>query len=69
MDTVGREALATGKGTYKYKDTVDIPTLAMSACGDDSIELNAIINSKIERLEISATKYIFVRKLRNVVKS
>jgi hypothetical protein len=55
MDTIGREALRTGFGIFKYKDVVDIPSLAMiddilgmSSCGDASIELNAIINAKIE---------------------
>ena len=44
----------TGKGIYKYKNTVHILSLAMiddvigmSACGDDSIELNDIMNAKI----------------------
>ena len=65
MDTIGRESLRTGLGIYKYKDTVDIPSLAMiddimaiSACGDDTIELNAIINAKIEakKLRLSEDK-------------
>ena len=65
MDTIGRDALVTGIGTYKYKNTVDIPSLAMiddilgiSNCGDESIELNAIINSKIEmkKLRLSDDK-------------
>ena len=65
MDTIGRESLRTGIGIYKYKDTVDIPSLAMiddimaiSTCGDDSIELNAIINAKIEakKLRLSGDK-------------
>ena len=65
MDTIGREALRTGVGIYKYKDIVDIPSLAMiddiigiSCCGDDTIELNAIINTKIEckKLRLSEDK-------------
>ena len=65
MDAIGRESLRTGLGIYKYKDTVDIPSLAMiddimaiSACGDDTIELNAIINAKIEakKLRLSEDK-------------
>ena len=55
MDTLGRDALQTGKGIFKYKDTIDIPSLAMiddvmgmAHCGDASIELNAIINAKME---------------------
>ena len=65
MDTLGREALQTGAGIFRYKDVVDVPSLAMiddvmgmSACGDDSIELNAIINAKIEskKLRLSEQK-------------
>ena len=65
MDTIGKEALQTGVGIFKYKDVVDVPSLAMiddllgmSACGDASIELNAIINAKIEnkKLRLSEEK-------------
>ena len=65
MDTIGKESLRTGYGIYKYKNTVDIPSLAMiddvigmSSCGDDSIELNAMINAKIEikKLRLSEDK-------------
>ena len=65
MDTLGREALQTGAGIFKYKGVVDVPSLAMiddvlgmSACGDDSIQLNAIINAKIEnkKLRLSEEK-------------
>ena len=65
MDTLGKDALQTGKGIYKYKDAVDIPSLAMiddvlgiSTCGDASIELNAMINAKMEskKLRLSADK-------------
>ena len=55
MDTLGREALLTRIGWYKYKNAVDVLALAMiddvlgmATCGDQSIELNAIINSKME---------------------
>ena len=65
MDTLGREALQTGVGVYKYKNAVNVPSLAMiddvlgmSACGDNSLELNAIINAKIEtkKLRLSGDK-------------
>ena len=65
MDTIGKESLRTGLGIYKYKNTVDIPSLAMiddvigmSACGDDSLQLNSIINAKIEmkKLRLSGDK-------------
>ena len=55
MDTLGRQSLQTGCGIFRYKDTIDVPALAMiddvmgmALCGDDSIELNALINSKME---------------------
>ena len=65
MDTLGREALQSGIGILKYKDTIDVPALAMiddvmgmASCGDNSIELNAIINSKMEskKLRLSGDK-------------
>jgi hypothetical protein len=44
---------ANGSGIFKYKQTVDVPSLAMiddilglSSCGDESIELNALVNWK-----------------------
>jgi hypothetical protein len=59
MDTLGREALRTGFGIFKYKKTIDIPSLAMiddilglSACGDASIELNALVNAKMVKKEL-----------------
>ena len=55
MDTIGKKALQTGFGIYKYRGSVHIPALAMiddvlgmANCGDDSIEMNALINSKME---------------------
>ena len=65
MDTIGREALRSGFGVLKYKSTIDVPSLAMiydvmgmSPCGDESIQLNAIINSKMEikKLRLSEDK-------------
>ena len=29
MDTLGRESLQTGQGIFKYKDTINVPNLAM----------------------------------------
>ena len=81
IDTLGKEALKTGVGIFKYKNTVDVPSLAMiddvlgmSACGEDSVELNAIINAKIEskKLRLSeknALRSIFARKLMSAAKS
>ena len=65
MDTLGRESLRTGSGIFKYKQTVDVPSLAMiddilglSSCGDESIELNALVNAKMEnkKLRLSEDK-------------
>ena len=65
MDTLGKESLQTGQGIFKYKDTINIPSLAMiddvmgmSLCGDASIELNALVNSKMEskKLRLSQEK-------------
>ena len=65
MDTLGRQALQTGFGIFKYKGVIDVPALAMiddvmgmASCGDASIELNAIINAKMEtkKLRLSYDK-------------
>ena len=55
MDTLGREALQSGVGVFKYRITVDIHALAMiddvlgmATCGDTFIELNAMINAKMQ---------------------
>ena len=63
MDTLGKESLRKGSGLYKYKQTVDVPSLAMiddilglSACGDESIELNALINAKMENKKLRLGK-------------
>ena len=65
MDTLGREALQTGIGIFKYRSTVDIPALAMiddvismSSRGDNSIEINAMNNAKMEtkKLRLSEDK-------------
>ena len=44
-----------GDGLYEYKGMVEVPALSMvddilgvTVCGDDSVELNSIINCKIE---------------------
>ena len=65
MDTLGREALQSGVGLFKYKHTIDVTALAMiddvlgmACCGDKSVELNAIINAKMEtrKLRLSDDK-------------
>ena len=65
MDTLGRDCLESGSGLFKYKNAVDVPALAMiddvmgfASCGDESLELNAIINAKMEhkKLRLSQDK-------------
>ena len=63
MDTLGKDALQTGHGIFKYKNAVDVPSLAMiddvmgmSTCGDASLELNAIINAKMESKKLRLSK-------------
>ena len=78
IDTLGRQALQTGCGIFKYKEVIDVPALAMiddvmgmASCGDDSIELNAIINPKMETKKLrltSVSKFMFVKKQKSVLK-
>ena len=63
MDTLGRDALRTGCGIFKYRGVVDIPALAMiddvlglATCGDNSLEMNAIVNSKMETKKLRLSK-------------
>ena len=57
--------IRVGVGLFKYKNTIDVPSLAMiddvlgmAKCGDESIELNSIINAKMEakKLRLSDDK-------------
>ena len=72
MDTLGRDSLRTGVGIFKYKNSVDIPALAifddvmgMAVCGDQSIELNAIINSKLRLSHKKCYKIHICKKTEN----
>ena len=68
MDSLGRDSLSEDSeynGLYKYKSVLDLPALGMlddvlgvSVCSYKSIELNVIINSKIEckNLRLSGDK-------------
>ena len=65
IDTLGRDCINTGDGLYQYKGIVDVPALAMvddiigvTTCCDETVELNSIINAKIEakKLRLSETK-------------
>jgi hypothetical protein len=74
MDTLGREARQTGIGIFKYRSTVDIQALAMiddvmsmSSCGDNSIEINAMINAKMQtkKLRLSEDKFYKIHISKN----
>ena len=63
MDTLGRDCLAEDKGLYKYKGMISVPPLALiddvlcvSKCDVDSIEVNAIVNSKVESKKLRLSK-------------
>ena len=60
IDDIGKECLKTGKYLYKYKDSVDIPPLAMiddiaavRKCGIESVQLNSFINTNIKADKLS----------------
>ena len=63
IDTLGRDCLTNGDGLYNYKDLVEVPALSMvddivgvTKCSDESVELNSIINSKIEAKKLRLSK-------------
>ena len=65
IDSLGRDCLQSGDGLYSYKGLVDVPALSMvddivgvTTCGDETVQLNSIINSKIEakKLRLSEKK-------------
>ena len=69
IDTIGRDCIIEDECLYKYKNAVRIPPLAMiddilavSKCGVESIEVNALINMKIEakKLRLSEAKCIHI---------
>ena len=67
VDTLARDCYSQDQGTglYTYKNSVLVPCLSMvddimgiTSCGAQAIELNSIINSKVEtkKLRLSADK-------------
>jgi hypothetical protein len=67
MDTLGRYCYTYNTGLYLYRDACTIPPLGMiddiagiSKCGDDSVILNSIVNTKVEskKLEFNLTKCV-----------
>ena len=67
VDELGKECMESGEHLYKYKDCVDVSTLAMiddlaaiSKCGPEATALNTFINEKIKakKLEFGPTKCV-----------
>ena len=65
VDTLGRDCLSRDVGLYLYKDAIAVPPLAMiddilgvTRCNEEAIELNSIVNVKIEskKLRLSHDK-------------
>ena len=65
IDTIGRDCLSRNVGLYMYKDAIAVPPLAMiddilgvTKCNEEAVELNSIINVKIEakKLRLSQDK-------------
>ena len=65
MDSISRECLRDDIGLYKYRGAIRISPLGMiddlacvAKCGFDSVELNAIVNGKmnVKRLEFNTDK-------------
>ena len=65
VDTLGRDCLSRDVGLYQYKNVISIPPLAMiddilgiTNCNDEAVELNSIINVKVEtkKLRLSEKK-------------
>ena len=59
LDTLGKEYIEAGEGIFKYKDCVNITpfiliddVLAVRSCGNDSVKMNAIIQSKIDTKQL-----------------
>ena len=65
VDTLGRDCLQRDVGLYLYKNVISVPPLAMiddilgiTNCNEEAIELNSIVNVKIEtkKLRLSEDK-------------
>ena len=63
VDTLGRDCLSRDVGLYHYKNLISIPPLAMiddilgiTNCNDEAIELNSIINVKVETKKLRLSK-------------
>ena len=65
IDTIGRDCLSRNVGLYMYKDAIAVQPLAMiddilgvTKCNEEAVELNSIINVKIEakKLRLSHDK-------------
>ena len=59
LDTLGKECIEKNEGLFKYKQCINITplimiddVLAISNCGNDSVKMNAIIQSKIDTKQL-----------------
>ena len=59
LDTIGKECLENNDGLFKYKGCVNLTplifiddVLSVSACGNESVKMNAIIHSKIDTKQL-----------------
>ena len=76
IDTLGQDCQNSNKGLFKYKNVLFLPPLALiddclgfSECGAGSVELNAIINTKITakklRLIVEKCNHLHISKRKN----
>jgi hypothetical protein len=74
VDTLGKECYAYNEGLFIYKGCVNVPPLGMiddlasfSECGPQTVEVNALINAKIEskKLEFGHKKCFKIHIGRN----
>ena len=63
VDTLGRDCLKRGVGLYLYKGAISVPPLAMiddvlgvTRCNEEAIELNSIVNVKVETKKLRLSK-------------
>ena len=59
LDTLGKECLESSDGLFKYKGCVNLTPLifiddilSVSACGNESVKMNAIMQSKVDTKQL-----------------
>ena len=60
LDTLGKECLESNEGLFKYKGCVNLTplifiddVLSVNACGNESVKMNGIIQSKIYTIRLT----------------